>query len=45
MKNLPKGYNSGVGKIKNKRIKKALQFDLANSLLDVGSAYVCDKLK
>ena len=34
---LPNLHEKGTNKIKNKKIKKLLQFDLANSLVDIGA--------
>ena len=36
---LPNLYNKGTNKIKNKKIKKLLRSDLANTLVDMGTEY------
>ena len=36
---LPSLYNKGTNKIKNKKIRKILQSDLANTLVDMGAEY------
>ena len=36
---LPNLYNKGTNKIKNQQIRKILQSDLANSLVDMGTEY------
>ena len=36
---LPNLYSKGTSKIKNKKIKKLLQSDLANTLVDMGTEY------
>ena len=41
---LPYLYNKGKSKIKNKKIKKILQSDLANTLMDMGTEYGRQKL-
>ena len=41
---LPNLYNKGTNKIKNKKIKKLLQSDLANTLVDMGTEYGQQKL-
>ena len=37
-------YNKGTSEIKNKKIKKLLQSDLANTLVDIGTEYGRQKL-
>ena len=39
LKELPCLYSKGTNKIKNKKIRKILQSDLANTLLDMGAEY------
>ena len=41
---LPNPYNKGTNKIKNKKIKKLLQSDLSNLLVDMGTEYGQQKL-
>ena len=41
---LPNIYNKGTNKIKNKELKSLLQSDLANLLVDMGSAYALERL-
>ena len=41
---LPNLYEKGTNKIKDKKIKKLLQSDLANSLVDTGAEYSRQKL-
>ena len=36
--------NKGTSKIKNKKIERLLQFDLGNSLVDMGTEYGWQKL-
>ena len=38
-------YNKGISKIKTEKIKKLLQFDLANTLVDIGTEYGQQKLE
>ena len=42
---LPNLCNKGTSKIKNKKIKKLLQSDLANMLVGMGTEYVRQKLE
>ena len=37
-------YNKGANKIKNQKIRKILQSDLANMLVDIGAQYKQQKL-
>ena len=41
---LPKLYRKGTSKIKNKKLKRILQSDVANSLVDIGAEYSEQKL-
>ena len=41
---LPKLYRKGTSKIKNKKLKRILQSDVANSLVDIGAEYSQQKL-
>ena len=41
---LPNLYGKGANKIKNKKIRKILQSDLANTLVDMGTEYGRQKL-
>ena len=41
---LPNLHGKGTSKIKNKKIKKLLQSDLANSFVDTGAEYGRQKL-
>ena len=36
---LPNLYSKGTSKIKNKKLKRILQLDVANSLIDMGAEY------
>ena len=36
---LPNLYRKGTSKIKNKKLKRILQSDIANSLVDMGAEY------
>ena len=38
-------YSKGTSKIKNKKLKKILQLDMANSLVDMGVAWARQKLE
>ena len=42
---LPSLYSKGTSKIKNKKQKRILQSDVANSLLDMGTEYCRQKLE
>ena len=42
---LPNLHGKGTSKIKNKKIKKLLQSDLTNSLVDMGAEYGQQKLE
>ena len=41
---LPNFYNKGANKTKNQKIRKILQPDLANMLVDIGAQYRQQKL-
>ena len=42
---LPNLYSKGVNKIRNKKIRKILQSDLVNTLVDMGAEYGWQKLE
>ena len=44
-KNAPAAYQKEVNEIKYKRLKRILNFDLANTALDIGRGYLYNKLE
>ena len=42
---LPDLYSKGTSKIKNKKLKKILQSDMANLFVDMGVSYGWQRLK